>query len=694
MKQYKTEDVRNVVVVSHAGSGKTTLCEAMLFDSGAVDRVGKVTDGTSNLDFEPEEVKRGITIATSLFTIEWKKKKINILDTPGDPNFSAEVAAGIKAADIAILAVDAVDSIKPLTEKVWAAIEAANAPRLLVVTKMDRERADFDKVLNDVKESLQVKPLVLQLPIGKEASFKGVVDLLSMKAITFDGDGKNYSKTDIPDDLNDEAASRREVLIEDLAEVDDELMERYLDGQELGSDDLASALKRGILQRVFVPVFPCSAMMNKGIQPILDVIADACPSPADMPAVVGTTLSGDEQSRPAAPDQPFCAYVFKTLADPYAGRLTLFRIFSGKLSPDSNFFNATRQVKERFGQLLAIQGKQQKQLESAQAGDIVAVAKLKETLTGDTLCDEKAPLILPAATLPQAVISFAIEPKAKGDEEKITQSLAKLGEEDPTLSVTRDPQTNEFLISGMGQVHIEVTVEKLKRKFGVDVNLKTPKVPYKETIKGKAKVEGKLKKQTGGRGQFAVAWLELEPRSRGEGFEFVDKIVGGVIPRQYIPAVEKGVVEAMTGGALAGFPVIDVRVTVFDGKYHDVDSSEQAFKIAASKGFKKGMLQANPVLLEPIMTMEVTVPEECMGDVMGDLNSRRGRIMGMDAKGGSQVIKAQVPMAEVLKYASDLTSMTSGRGLFSMEFSHYEEVPAHISDKIIEASGKAAEEED
>jgi len=694
MKQYKTEDVRNVVVVSHAGSGKTTLCEAMLLDSGAVDRVGKVTDGTSNFDFEPEEVKRGITIATSLFSVEWKKKKINILDTPGDPNFGAEVVAGMKAADIAILAVDAVDSIKPLTEKVWAAIEAAGTPRLLAVTKMDRERADFDKVLNDVKATLQVKPLVLQLPIGKEAGFKGVVDLLAMKAVIFDRDGKNYSKAEIPEDLKDEAESRREVLIEDLAEVDDELMERYLDGQELGPDDLASALRRGILQRVFVPVFACSAMINKGIQPILDVIAETCPSPADMPAVTGTTPSGEEQSRSASPDEPFCAYVFKTLADPYAGRLTLFRVFSGKLSPDSNFFNATRQVKERFGQLLAIQGKHQKQLESAQAGDIVAVAKLKETLTGDTLCDEKAPLILPAAALPQAVISFAIEPKAKGDEEKITQSLARLAEEDPTLSVTRDRQTNEFLISGMGQVHIEVIVEKLKRKFGVDVNLKTPKVPYKETIKGKAKVEGKLKKQTGGRGQFAVAWLDLEPRNRGEGFEFVDKIVGGAIPRQYIPAVEKGVVEAMTGGALAGFPVIDVRVTVFDGKYHDVDSSEQAFKIAASKGFKKGMLQANPVLLEPIMNMEVTVPEECMGDVMGDLNSRRGRIMGMDAKGGSQVIKAQVPMAEVLKYASDLTSMTSGRGLFSMEFSHYEEAPAHISEKIIEASGKAAEEED
>ncbi|MBI4964195.1 MAG: elongation factor G [Desulfomonile tiedjei] len=694
MKQYKTEDVRNVVVVSHAGSGKTTLCEAMLFDSGAVDRVGKVTDGTSNFDFDPEEIKRNITITTSLFTVEWNKKKINILDTPGDPNFGAEVTAGVRAADIAILAVDAVDSIKPLTEKVWAAIEAANAPRLLAVTKMDRERADFDKVLNDVKEALQVKPLVLQIPIGKEAGFKGVVDLLSMKAVSFDGDGKNYSKAEIPADLADEAASRREVLIEDLAEVDDELMERYLEGQELGADELASALRRGILQRVFVPVFACSALMNKGIQPILDVIADACPSPADMPPVAGATPWGDEQTRSASPDEPFCAYVFKTLADPYAGRLTLFRIFSGKLSPDSNFYNATRQAKERFGQLLAIQGKHQKQLESAQAGDIVAVAKLKETLTGDTLCDEKAPLILPSSTLPQAVISFAIEPKAKGDEEKITQSLAKLAEEDPTLSVTRDRQTNEFLISGMGQVHIEVTVDKLKRKFGVDVNLKTPKVPYKETIKGKAKIEGKLKKQTGGRGQFAVAWLDLEPRNRGEGFEFVDKIVGGAIPRQYIPAVEKGVFDAMNAGALAGFPVIDVRVTVFDGKYHDVDSSEQAFKIAASKGFKKGMLQANPVLLEPIMNMEVTVPEECMGDVMGDLNARRGRIMGMDAKGGSQAIKAQVPMAEVLKYASDLTSMTSGRGLFSMEFSHYEEVPAHISDKIIEASGKRAEEED
>jgi len=694
MKQYKTEDVRNVAVVSHAGSGKTTLCDAMLFDSGAVDRLGKVTEGSSNFDFEPEEVKRAITISTSLFPVEWKKKKINILDTPGDPNFGAEVSAALRAADVAILAVDAVDSIKPLTEKVWSAIEAAGLPRLLVVTKMERERADFDKVVGDVREILKVKPLVLQVPIGKESAFRGVVDLFAMKAVTFDGDGKNAARTDIPADLKDDANGRREVLIEDLAEVDDGLMERYLEGEELGTDELANALRQGIRQRVFMPVLACSALVNKGIQPILDIITDACPSPAEMPPVTGKTASGEEQKRNASPDEPLCAYVFKTLADPYAGRLTLFRIFSGKLTPDSNFYNATRASKERFGQLLSIQGKQQKPLEAAQAGDIVAVAKLKETLTGDTLCEEKAPINIEPPVLPQAVISFAIEPKAKGDEEKITQSLARLAEEDPTLTVTRDSQTNEFLISGMGQVHIEVTVDKLKRKFGVDVNLKTPKVPYKETIKGKAKVEGKLKKQTGGRGQFAVAWLELEPLSRGVGFEFVDKIVGGVIPRQYIPAVEKGVVEAMQGGALAGFPVIDVRVTVFDGKYHDVDSSEQAFKIAASKGFKKGVLQSNPVLLEPIMNMEVIVPEDCMGDVMGDLNSRRGRISGMDARGGSQVIKAQVPMAEVLKYASDLTSMTSGRGLFSMEFSHYEEVPGNIAEKIIEASGKKAEEED
>lgn len=694
MKLYKIEDVRNVAVVSHAGSGKTTLCEAMLFNAGAVDRLGKVTDGTSNLDFEPEEVKRAITISMSLFSIEWKKKKITLLDTPGDPNFAAEVYAALRAADLAILVVDAVDSIKPLTEKVWNAIEESAIPRILVVTKMDRERADFDKVISDAKEMLRVKPVVLQVPLGKEANFVGVVDLLSMKAQKFEGDGRSAAKADIPGDLMEEVNSRREVLIEDLAEVDDRLMERYLEGEELGAEDLANALRTGVLQRMFLPVLACSGAANKAVQLILDMIIDAGPSPADMPPVKGTTPSEEQQERDPSPDAPFSAYVFKTVADPYAGRLSIFRVFSGKLSADSNFLNATRSAKERFGQLLVIQGKQQKAIEACQAGDIVAVAKLKETLTGDTLCDERAPIVFEPVSLPQAVISFAIEPKAKGDEEKITQSLARLAEEDPTLAVTRDPQTNEFLISGNGQVHIEVIVEKLKRKFGVDVNLKTPKVPYKETIRGKAKVEGKLKKQTGGRGQFAVAWLDLEPLPRGQGFEFVDKIVGGVIPRQYIPAVEKGVVEAMAGGALAGYPVIDVRVTVFDGKYHDVDSSEQAFKIAASKGFKKGVLQANPVLLEPIMNLEVIVPEDCMGDVMGDLNSRRGRISGMDARGGSQVIKAQVPMAEVLKYASDLTSLTSGRGLFSMEFSHYEEVPANISEKIIEASGKRAEEED
>lgn len=694
MKQYRTEDVRNVAVVSHAGSGKTTLCDAMLFDAGAVDRIGKVTDGTSNFDFDPEEVKRQITISTSLFTAEWKKRKINILDTPGDPNFSAEVTAALTAADVAILVVDAVDSIKPLTEKVWQSIEARQMPRLLVITKMDRERADFDKVLNDVKESLGVKPLVLQSPIGKEAGFRGVVDLLALKAITFDGDGRKITRGDIAAEIQSEVDGRRERLIEDLAEVDDELMERYLEGEELGSDALAGALRQGILKRVFMPVLACSGLQNIGVQPVLDLIADSCPSPAEMPPMVGTTPAGEDVERLPSPDGPLSACVFKTLADPYAGRLTLFRIFSGTLKPDSNFYNSTRKTKERFGQLLAIQGKTQKSLESAQAGDIVAVAKLKETLTGDTLCDDKNPLVISPPPQPQAVISFAIEPKAKGDEEKITQSLAKLAEEDPTLTVTRDRQTNEFLISGMGQVHIEVTVDKLKRKFGVEVNLKTPKVPYKETIRGTSKVEGKLKKQTGGRGQFAVAWLELEPMPRGQGFEFVDKIVGGVIPRQYIPAVEKGVIEAMNTGSLAGYPVIDVRVKVFDGKYHDVDSSEQAFKIAASKGFKKGMLDANPVLLEPIMNLEVIVPDDCMGDVMGDLNSRRGRIVGMDAKSGSQVIKAQVPMAEVLKYASDLTSLTSGRGIFSIGFSHYEEVPAHVCEKIVEAAARPEEEED
>jgi len=694
MKLYKIEDVRNVAVVSHAGSGKTTLCEAMLFDTGAVDRLGKVTDGTSNLDFEPEEVKRAITIGTSLFSVEWKKKKITIMDTPGDPNFAAEVYAALRAADLAILVVDAIDSIKPLTEKVWNAIEESGMPRMLVVTKMDRERADFDKVVADAKEMLRVKPVMLQVPMGREANFSGVVDLLSMKGHKFDGDGRSATKADIPGDLMEEVNSRREVLIEDLAEVDDRLMERYLEGEELGGEDLANALRTGVLERMFLPVLACSGATNKAIQPILDMIIDAGPSPSDRQPIRGVSPSGEQQEREPSPDAPFSAYVFKTVADPYAGRLSIFRVFSGKLSADSNFQNASRGTRERFGQLLVIQGKQQKPIEACQAGEIVAVAKLKETLTGDTLCDERAPIVFEPVSLPQAVISFAIEPKAKGDEEKITQSLARLAEEDPTLSVTRDPQTNEFLISGNGQVHIEVIVEKLKRKFGVDVNLKTPKVPYKETIRGKAKVEGKLKKQTGGRGQFAVAWLDLEPLPRGQGFEFVDKIVGGVIPRQYIPAVEKGVVEAMAGGALAGYPVIDVRVTVFDGKYHDVDSSEQAFKIASSKGFKKGVLQANPVLLEPLMNLEVIVPEDCMGDVMGDLNSRRGRISGMDARGGSQVIKAQVPMAEVLKYASDLTSLTSGRGLFSMEFSHYEEVPANIGEKIIEASGKRAEEED
>jgi elongation factor G len=685
------EKLRDIAIIGHGSAGKTSLAEAMLFKAGITTRLGRVEEGNTAMDFEPEEVKRQISISTGFHQYDWKKHTINIMDTPGDQNFFSDTKTCMQAADGVVLVVDAVDGVKVQTEMAWDFAKEFNLPCVIFINKLDRERADFSRTLQDVKECFEEpKPIILQLPVGSEANFKGVVDLMNMKAYTFDEDGK-AAAGDIPGDIKENAESERDELIENVAEADDSLLEKYLEGESLSDEELKAALRKGTVSRAFIPVLCGSATKNIGTDLLMDFIANCMPSPLERKPMIGTEPDvGNEIERAPDPDAPFSAFVFKTIADPYAGRLTIFRVVSGKLGSDGTFYNSTKETKERFTQLLRIAGKEQKPVTEAGPGSIVAVAKLKETATGDTLCADNAKIKFQCAEALPSIISFALSPKSKGDEDKLFSSLAKLLEEDQALRLSRNTETKEILLSGMGQVHIEATVEKLKRKYNVEVQLSTPKVPYKETIKKKVRVQGKHKKQTGGHGQYGDCWIQIEPMPRGSGFEFVDAIVGGVIPKQYIPAVEKGIMESCQKGVLAGFPCVDFRVKLDDGSYHAVDSSEMAFKIAGSLAFKKAAEQAQPVLLEPIMEITIITPDEYMGDIMGDLNGRRGRVLGMDSKGKNQVIKANVPMAEFLTYAPDLRSMTGGRGMFFMEFSHYDEVPAQLAEKIVE---KAKEKE-
>ena len=681
----ETKDLRNVALISHGGAGKTSLADAFLFDVKVNTRLGRVDDGTSLFDFEPEELKRQKTLSASLHHFKWDKCEINIIDTPGDSNFSADVQNCLQIVDAAIVLVDAVSGVQVQTEKVWNYADNFGLPRLIFINKIDMERANFKLVLKGIEEVLGKKPMVIQLPLGEESAFAGVIDLITMKALRFSDDGSGeFSQEDIPEDIHSQAEEFNKRMIEDIAESSDELLEKYLEGTELTPDEISHGLKQGVMTGNLIPVLCGSASKNMGIPPLLSFIAHCFPSPIERKPFVGINPSSQkEEERAAGKDDLLSALVFKTVADPYAGKLTIFRIISGVLNSDSTVYNSTKAVKERIGQILKIEGKNQKAINPAITGDIVAVAKLKETTTGDSFCDEKNQITFKKVDFPEPVMQFALEPKSKGDEDKLISSLSRLMEEDSTLKTRRDEQTKEFILLGMGQTHLDVAIEKMRRKFGVNVEVKTPKVAYKETVRGTAKGQGKLKKQSGGRGQFADTWMEIKPLPKGQGFEFVSKIVGGVIPRQYIPSVEKGVKEAMLEGVLAKYPVVDIKVTLYDGSFHDVDSSDIAFKIAASMGFRKIMQEARPILLEPIMNIEVTVPDDCMGDVIGDLNGRRGRIGGMEPKINSQVIKAQVPMAEILKYASDLTSITAGRGSFTMDFSHYEEVPAHLRDQII-----------
>ncbi len=677
-------------MIGHGGGGKTSLAEAMLFDAGVTNRLGSVDAKNAVMDFEPEELKRGSSISTAFHQFPWKKHAVTIMDTPGDQNFFSDTRLSMQAADSVVLVIDAVDGVKVQSEQAWDFAEEFNLPVCIFINKVDRERADFMKTFNEAVELFDPKPILLQLPIGKESDFKGVIDLIAMKAFTYDN-GK-ATAGDIPADLKEMAEKEHEALVENIAEADDELVEKYLEGETLSHEEIIGALRKGTLNRTFVPVLCGSAINNIGADLLCDFIVDAFPSPVETAGRTGVEPGTENEiTRNPDPAEPFSALVFKTIADPYSGRLTVLKVISGKLGGDGNFYNVNKDAKERFSQLLRLTGKEQKPVDGAGPGDIVAVAKLKETKTGDTLCDPDNKILFQSAQPLDGAVTYAIVPKSQGDEDKIFSSLAKLMEEDPALRLERSEETRETLITGMGQIHIESTVEKLKRKYNVEVTLTIPKVPYKETIKKKVRVQGRHKKQTGGHGQFGDCWVQFEPLPKGEGFEFVDQVVGGSIPRTYIPAVEKGIIEAAQRGVLAGFPCIDFKAILDDGSYHAVDSSEMAFKIAGSLAFKKAVEQANPILLEPIMEVEVVTPEDFMGDIMGDLNGRRGRVLGMDTKGKNQVVRANVPMSEMLTYAPDLRSMTGGRGIFSMKFSHYDEVPAQMAQKIIDAAAKEKE---
>ncbi|MGH7318158.1 MAG: elongation factor G [Candidatus Rokuibacteriota bacterium] len=688
--------IRNVGFVGHGGVGKTSLVEAILSRTGMTTRLGRVDDGTAMTDFDPEEIKRQISINTAAAFCDYRDHRINLVDMPGYGDFIAEARAGLRVVEGAVIVVDAVAGVEVQTEKVAKFAQEYGLPRCVFVNRMDRERADFARTLDSVQRRLKGRFVPLDMPVGQEGAFRGVVDLVNMRANVQTQGGK-IEEVEIQADLLAAAQEYREKLVEAVAETDDELLTRYLEEGVLEQDDLVKALRAAIGAGKLMPVLCGSASKTLGVRSLLDLVIDAFPSPADRGEVTGTDARTKEAvTRAPSAKDPFSAFVFKTFTDPHVGKLTLFRVFSGTLAANSQIYNSTRQTRERVGQVAIMQGREQRSAEALGPGQIGVVAKLKETLTGDTLCAESAPILLPPVAFPEPAISFALQPKAKGDEDKISNALARLAEEDPTLRYHYDPETRQLLISGVGQLHIEVTLERMKRKFGAEVILLPPRVPYKETVKGRAQVQGRHKKQTGGRGQFGDCWIEVEPLPRGGGFEFVDKIFGGSIPRNFIPSVEKGVRARIERGVIAGYPVVDIRVTLYDGSYHSVDSSDIAFQLAGSIAIEKGVLESKPCLLEPITNVEVTAPSNLAGEVIGDLNSRRGKIMGMEPGGDATLVRAQVPMAEMLNFEPHLRSMSGGRGSYSMEFSHYEELPGMLAEKVIaeakkEKEAKAAE---
>jgi elongation factor G len=693
VKEFKIDQIRNVGVVGHGGVGKTSLVEAMLFDAKVTNRLGSVEDGTSLSDYTDDEIERKVSIGASLLHLEWKNHKVNIVDMPGYQDFIGEVVGGLRVTETALILLSAQAGVEVGTEQVWGIADKYDLARILFVNKMENEHADFDKVVTDAKESFGQKVVPLNIPIGQGLSFKGVVDLVKMKALYFEKDGKSKEDS-IPGELETKAKEFREKLMEAVAETDDALLEKYFDKGELSPDEIKTGLPKGIAARSIFPVVCGSALENVGVTALLDYITSYLPSPADFGDVKGKVPGTDnEKVIKISPDASLCAFIFKTVSEPHVGELTFVKVYSGKLQSGTDVYNSTQETSERIGQIYALNGRERKEIGIVNAGDIAALVKLKSTKTGDTFCVQKDQVMLVPTDFPTPVINMGIRPKNRGDEDKIASGFAKLHDEDPTFIMEVDGDIRQTIIYGQGELHLDVMVDRLKRRFGVEAELEKPRIPYRETITAKADAQGKYKRQSGGRGQYGDVWLKLEPLPRGEGFQFVNEIVGGVVPSKYIPAVEKGVVEAMRGGFLAGYKVVDAKVTLYDGTFHEVDSSDMAFKIAGSMGFKNAATKAKPVMLEPIFSVEVIVPEDFMGDVMGDLSSRRGKILGMDQEARFQKIRAQVPLAELYKYSTSLRSLTQGRGLHTRQFSHYEEVPRDIAEKLIKEAEQAKEAE-
>jgi len=684
-REFTLEKTRNIGIMAHIDAGKTTTTERILFYTGRVHKIGEVHDGAATMDWMVQEQERGITITSAATTCQWKGHRINIIDTPGHVDFTVEVERSLRVLDGAVAVFCSVGGVEPQSETVWRQADKYRVPRLAFINKMDRMGADFFRGLSMIKERLGANPIALQIPIGAEEHFRGIIDLVTNEALVYTDDlGTTSEKSIIPEDLAELAAEYREKLVEAVAESDEDLMMKYLEGEEITEDELKKGIRKATIAVKMIPVLCGSAFKNKGVQPLLDAVVDYMPAPVDVPAIKGVNPdTGVEDKREASDEVPFSALAFKIMADPYVGKLAFFRVYSGVLKSGSYVFNSSKGKKERIGRILQMHANHREERTEVYTGDIAAAVGLKDVSTGDTLCDEKSPIILEEMEFPDPVIDVAIEPKTKADQEKMGLALQRLSEEDPTFRTHTDTETGQTIISGMGELHLEIIVDRMLREFKVDANVGRPQVAFKETIRNTVKAEGKFVRQSGGRGQYGHVWIELEPLEPGLGFEFVNKIVGGVVPREYIAPVEAGIKEAMVNGIVAGYPALDIRATLYDGSYHDVDSSEMAFKIAGSMAFKSGAAKAKPVILEPIMRVEVVVPEEYMGDVMGDINSRRGRIEGMEARGNTQVIRGFVPLSEMFGYATDLRSKTQGRGVYTMQMSHYEEVPKNIAEAII-----------
>jgi elongation factor G len=689
------ERTRNIGIAAHIDAGKTTTTERILYYTGVSYKLGEVHEGTAVMDWMEQEQERGITITSAATTCFWRDHRINIIDTPGHVDFTIEVERSMRVLDGAVAVFDGGNGVEPQSETVWRQADKYGVPRIAFINKMDKIGADFDMCVRSMVERLKTNPVPVQIPIGAEDTFRGVVDLVRMVGYVYDDStlGAKYNEVPIPDDLVEQAGAAREQMIEKLADVDEAIMDKYLGGGEVSEAQIKAALRKGAVEMTLVPVLCGAAFKNKGVQPLLDAVVDYLPSPADIPPVRGKTPDGKDVTRPAKDDAPFSALAFKIMTDPFVGQLTFIRVYSGTLTSGSTVYNATKDKRERIGRLLKMHANKREEIKEVLAGDIAACVGLKTATTGDTLCDEKHPVVLERMEFPEPVIHIAIEPKTKADQEKLGLSLQKLATEDPSFRTYTDQETGQTIIAGMGELHLEIIVDRLMREFKVEANVGKPQVAYRETVTKAVEAEGRFIRQTGGKGQYGHVWLKVEPREPGSGFEFRNEVVGGTVPKEFIPAVQKGVEEAMQTGVVAGYPMVDIGVALFDGSYHDVDSSEMAFKIAGSMGFKEGARKANPILLEPIMEVEVIFPEEFMGAVVGDLNSRRGRVMGIEPRAGVQVLRGQVPLGNMFGYSTDLRSATQGRATYTMQFHHYEQVPQSIADEIIGkakgAAGKA-----